>query len=68
MNRSKGERMKIGKLEIIWHGKEEIQQHERMSPLNKRISYVANGFYGMETDEKGRFKSCSDKGNVKEKE
>jgi len=56
--------MKIGRLEIIWHKKNEIQHVERMAPLNKRISYIANGFYGMETDEKGRFKSCSDKGNI----
>lgn len=42
--------MKIGRLEIIWHGKKEIQQCERMPSLNKRISHVADGFYGMETD------------------
>ena len=35
--------------------KKKIEKIERMPDLNKRISYVADGLYGMETDENGKF-------------
>jgi hypothetical protein len=41
--------------------KKKVKIQERLPPLNERISYVANGLYGMETDENGRFICASEK-------